>query len=647
MGRMSSSHHPCLSESFFILTLLHLLLPSVCSLFFNKTYFYPNDADIAYQGDASAPSGAINLTKVDHPFLVGHAIYAQPVQLWNSSTGKATDFTTHFSLTINPRNSTLFSGGIAFFLAPFGFPLPPNSADGYLGLFNTSTFNTLATNNQIVMVEFDTFSDKGWDPDGQHVGINNNLIRSVTTFPWNATITSGEPADVSISYNATTMNLSVSWTYKQNRASTGSLSYPIDLTKVLPEFVTIGFSAATGNNSENHIINSWEFSSNLDGRPFNESPPVVSHKKGHFSTAKLVAVIVAPIFVLVLLVGLAWWIVKTRFKKGDEQREDRRRVYDGLALNMDIQRGALPRQFSYQMLRTATNRFALDRRLGHGGSGHVYKGNLGNQGQVVAVKRIFAQHENSEKLFINEVKVISGLVHRNLVKFIGWCHERGEFMLVYEYMPNGSLDMHLFGNGRMLQWEARYSIALGLASALHYLHEDAGQCVLHRDIKSANILLDTDFSTKLGDFGVAKLVDPLLRTQKTGVVGTLGYLAPEYLNEGRASRESDMFSFGVVALEIACGRRTYEVEEFQVPLIRWVWQLYHTGSVLSAADERLEGQFDHREMECLLIVGLWCTQSDKRERPKASQVIKVLRNEAPLPELPNNTQEQEFYGVPF
>lgn len=130
-----------------------------------------------------------------------------------------------------------------------------------------------------------------------------------------------------------------------------------------------------------------------------------------------------------------------------------------------------------------------------------------------------------------------------------------------------------------------------------------------------------------------------MRTQKTGVVGTLGYLAPEYLNEGRASRESDMFSFGVVALEIACGRRTYEVGEFQVPLIRWVWQLYLAGCVLSVANERLEGNFDDKEMEYLLTVGLWCTHPDKRERPKAGQVIKVLQNEVPLPELPQNMHE--------
>ena len=176
-----------------------------------------------------------------------------------------------------------------------------------------------------------------------------------------------------------------------------------------------------------------------------------------------------------------------------------------------------------------------------GGYGEVYKGFLSDLGRVVAVKRIFSDVENSEEIFTNEVKIISRLIHKNLVQFMGWCHEEGKLLMVFEYMTNGSLDNHLFGNRRTLTWGVRYKIALGVVRALRYLHEDAEQCVLHRDIKSANVLLDTDFNTKVSDFGMAKLVDPRLRTQKTKVVGTYGYLAPEYVKEGRASKESDMY----------------------------------------------------------------------------------------------------------
>ncbi|XP_030534642.2 L-type lectin-domain containing receptor kinase IX.1-like [Rhodamnia argentea] len=234
------------------------------------------------------------------------------------------------------------------------------------------------------------------------------------------------------------------------------------------------------------------------------------------------------------------------------------------------------------------------------------------------------------------------VIHRNLAQFIGWCQEEDEYLLVYEYLPNGSLDNHLFGSRKSLPWDVMYKIALGLALALNYLREEAEQCVLHREIKAANILLDTSFSTKLDDFGVAKLADPQFRTQMTDVVGTCGYLAPEYVTEGKATKEPDMFSFGVVALEIACGRRTYQEGEYQVPLYKWLWQLYQTGNMLEAAEETLNSSFDRKEMECLMMLGLWCEHPDPKRRPKAGQVIRFLQLEALVPEFPFDT-----YKVPF
>nr|KYP45764.1 Lectin-domain containing receptor kinase A4.2 [Cajanus cajan] len=197
-----------------------------------------------------------------------------------------------------------------------------------------------------------------------------------------------------------------------------------------------------------------------------------------------------------------------------------------------------------------------------------------------------------------------------------------------------STERNVIHSWEFMEWQVRYKVALGVATALRYLHEDAEQCVLHRDIKSANVLLDNEFNTKVGDFGMAKLVDPRLRSQRTGVVGTYGYLAPEYVGGGRASRESDVYSFGVVALEIASGRRTYQEGEFHVSLMNWVWELYVEGEIVRAADEKLKGEFEVSEMESLLVVGLWCTNPNDKERPKAAQVIKVLQLEAPLPLLP-------------
>ena len=268
------------------------------------------------------------------------------------------------------------------------------------------------------------------------------------------------------------------------------------------------FLDATSSNLERHLILSCDFHTNSG------SWEIRSNKKRW----TLLAVYVAVCFlVLMLVVGVISWLVLVQGRriKNKIHRDEADLVS---SISTDLERGAFPRKFSYLEIVAATDGFANNRRLGQGGSGKVYKGDLGDLGRSVAVKRIFNECHHSRSLFINEVKIISRLIHRNLVQVIGWCHEHGEFLLVYELMPNGSLDNHLFGNGETLPWNARYKIALGLASALHYLHEEAENCVLHRDIKSANVLLDADFNTKLGDFGVAELVDPELKNHRTGVV---------------------------------------------------------------------------------------------------------------------------------
>ncbi|PQQ21002.1 L-type lectin-domain containing receptor kinase IX.1-like [Prunus yedoensis var. nudiflora] len=587
--------------------------PIVHPLSFSIKSFGRDANNILYEGDAEpSPYGVIEPGTITGAamFHTSRATYAEPLHLWDSA--KLADFTTNFSFVIDTYNKTVFADGLVFFIAPVHYPIPPNSAGAYLGLLNSTT-SFEASHNQIVMVEFDTYSNE-WDPPGPHVGININTISSVVSASWDARGNSGKMAHVQITYSATTKNLTVVWTYEKNtNVAISSLSYRIDLRKVLPEWVTIGFSTANGFSGERNAICTWDFSSNSDE---------ISTKKKEEA---------------ILDWGrctICWLVVKKRINRIDGHGN-----YSNSAASTDLERQALPRRFAYKELVAATNGFSNDRRLGQGGSGQVYKGIIQDLGCTVAVKRIFPESEHYESVFINEVKIISRLIHRNLVQFIGWCHEQGECLLVYAYMPNSSLDTHLFGSRATLQWDFRYKIALDLATALHYLHEDAEKCVLHRDIKSANILLDNDFKTKLGDFGIAKLVDPRFRTQSTGVVGTFGYIAPEYANGGRASKESDMYSFGVVALELACGRRTYQDEEFHVPLFRWVWQLYLAGNLLSAADERLDMNYVPNEMECLLNVGLWCTRPNDKERPKAGQVMKVLQLEAPLPKLPHDMHD--------
>ncbi|KAJ0096942.1 hypothetical protein Patl1_28380 [Pistacia atlantica] len=212
----------------------------------------------------------------------------------NSHTGKLSDFTTQFSFSIDTLGRTPYGHGLAFFLAPVGFQIPPNSVCGYLGLFNATTAYSSA--NQIVMVEFDSFPNPEWDPPDvqDHVGINNNSIASAVYTRWNASFHSGDTADARISYNATTKNLSVSWTYRRtaNSNENTSLFYIIDLMQVLPEWVTIGFSAASGENGQRFILQSWEFNSNLD---IKETKKTIASKKR--------TIVVATISLFVVVVG--------------------------------------------------------------------------------------------------------------------------------------------------------------------------------------------------------------------------------------------------------------------------------------------------------------------------------------------------------
>ncbi|KAK2656647.1 hypothetical protein Ddye_009699 [Dipteronia dyeriana] len=575
--------------------------------------------------DARAYVGAVEFNSISYLCHVGRATYAKRVHIWDSETSKLTDFTTHFSISIDTGGRSLYAAGLAFYLAPFGFQIPPNSAGGFLGLFNSTTSDS--SQNRIVLVEFDSFPNPEWDPPAAHVGINNNSIASSVYTPWNASFHSGDIADVSITYNATTKNMSVSWTYQQTSdwQEFSTLSYQIDLMKILPEWVSVGFSAATSDHlAERHQLLSWEFSSSLNTEETNE-------KK--VERIRLEVGIAASVGILIAGAVIAYYISWTQKYKNNEEEE----AINLASIDDDLEQGSGPKRFSINDLLLATKKFSKDRKLGEGGFGAVYKGYSIDFDMPIAVKRISRGSKQGKKEYITEVKIISQLKHRNLVQLIGWCHDKGELLLVYELMPNGSLDSHLFGKtSSPLSWAVRYEISLGLASALLYLHEEWEQCVVHRDIKASNVMLDSSFNVKLGDFGLAKLMNHELVPETTTVLaGTLGYMAPEYISTSRASKESDVYSFGVVALEITTGRKAIHPLEqnFQTTLVEWIWKLYGEGDILSAVDKRLH-IFDEKQAECLMIVGLWCAHPDSTLRPSIRQAIQVLKFEAPMPNLP-------------
>lgn len=602
------------------------VVPSITCLSFNFDSFTPNDPDITYE-NAYPANNAIQLTanQRDRSTLasIGRATYSQPLQLWDKSSGKINDFSTHFSFVINSQNRSAYGDGIAFFLAPAGSKIPANATKGgSLGLTNDDRFLN-STDNPFVAVEFDIYQNR-WDPEHVHVGININSMKSLVNVTWFSSILDGKKNDAWISYNSSSRNLSIIFTgFRNNDTVLQNLHYIVDLKEHLPDLVTFGFSAATGNASALHTINSWNFSSTLH---VNLGPNPSKKNIG------LVIGLAVGGSILVGGAGLFLFMFWIKKKRKSEDMDDS--IID-ITTNDELERGSGPKKFTYSALSRATNNFAQQEKLGEGGFGGVYRGYLKEFKAYVAVKRVSRESKQGSKEYASEVKIISRLRHRNLVQLIGWCHEKKELLLVYEFMPNGSLDSHLFKGKSLLTWNRRYNIAQGLASALLYLHEEWEQCVVHRDIKSSNIMLDSNFSAKLGDFGLARLVDHDKGSQTTILAGTMGYMAPECVITGKASKETDVYSFGVVALEIACGRKPIDLraEESQVHIVEWVWSLFGTGRLLEAADPKLGSEFNQKEMEHLMIVGLWCAHPDSNLRPSVRQAIRVLDFEAPLPIL--------------
>ncbi|KAJ8545524.1 hypothetical protein K7X08_018107 [Anisodus acutangulus] len=265
-----------------------------------------------------------------------------------------------------------------------------------------------------------------------------------------------------------------------------------------------------------------------------------------------------------------------------------------------------PHRITYQEIDAATKGFADENVIGIGGNGRVYKGVLA-AGSEVAVKRI--SHESSEgaRQFLAEISSLGRLKQRNLVSLRGWCKkERGSLILVYDYMEHGSLDKRLFecDERNILSFEDRVRILKDVASGVLYLHEGWEAKVLHRDIKASNVLLDMDMSARLGDFGLARMHDHGQGANTTRVVGTVGYLAPEFVRTGRASTQTDVFGYGVLVLEVMCGRRPIE-EEGKPPLVDWLWELMRRGELINAFDSRLKtNNQDFNEEEALRVLQL-------------------------------------------
>ncbi|XP_074269997.1 G-type lectin S-receptor-like serine/threonine-protein kinase SD1-13 [Silene latifolia] len=282
--------------------------------------------------------------------------------------------------------------------------------------------------------------------------------------------------------------------------------------------------------------------------------------------------------------------------------------------------------FKFEKLAAATSNFQDSNKLGQGGFGPVYKGTL-DDGQEVAIKRLSGTSTQGVEEFMNEVLVISKLQHRNLVKLLGCCVERHERMLIYDYMPNKSLDAFLFDPQKkgILDWKKRYSIIEGICRGLLYLHRDSRLKIIHRDLKAANILLDENLTPKISDFGMARIFrGSQSEADTTRVVGTYGYMPPEYAIEGRFSEKSDVFSFGVLLLEIITGKRTRWFDESSLSLLGYVWKQWNEDNDISLIDPVIAYQGFEAEISKCIHVGLLCVQEYAQDRPDISDVIAKL-----------------------
>ncbi|XP_054786329.1 cysteine-rich receptor-like protein kinase 10 isoform X1 [Prosopis cineraria] len=289
--------------------------------------------------------------------------------------------------------------------------------------------------------------------------------------------------------------------------------------------------------------------------------------------------------------------------------------------------------FDLETLCAATKNFSDSNKLGQGGFGSVYKGVL-SDGQEVAIKRLSTGSEQGSDEFINEVLLILKLQHKNLVRLLGFCLDGEEMLLVYEFLPNGSLDAVLFNTRQQAQlsWIKRVDIIYGIARGILYLHEDSRLKIIHRDLKASNILLDYDMNPKISDFGMARIFAGAEGEANTAtIVGTYGYMAPEYAMEGLYSIKSDVFGFGVLLLEIISGRRNagFYYSKFAPSLLAYAWHLWNEGNALELMDPLLADSCPEDQFLKYMHVGLLCVQADAYDRPTMSSVVLMLKSQSP------------------
>ncbi|ESQ51422.1 hypothetical protein EUTSA_v10016376mg [Eutrema salsugineum] len=579
------------------------------------------------------PSGLLELTNTSMRQM-GQAFHGFPIPLLNSSNSSVS-FSTSFVFAITPGPGSP-GHGLAFVISPsmdFSQAFPTN----YLGLFNTS--NNGNPLNRILAVEFDTVQAVEFnDIDDNHVGIDLNGVVSIESAPAayfddreaknvSLKLASGEPIRVWIEYNATEMMLNVTVApLDRLKPNLPLLSRKLNLSGIFAEENYIGFSGATGTITSAHLVLGWSFS--IEGKasefdltklpsipdpptPSSPSPnPPVSVKKDTNNTKLIIILAASATFGLIIMLSfLGVWFFRRN--------------------QILVTRGA--RKFSHQMISNATGGFDNTRLLGERNSGSFYKGQL-TPTEIIAVKRITCTTRQQKTTLISEIDAISKIRQRNLVNLLGYCTKGNDICLVYEYVPNGSLDRFLFSNDRpVLTWSDRFCIIKGIASGLQYLHGEGPKPLIHGNVKASNILLDEELNSRLGDYGQGSRHS------------TTGHVAPELVETGKVTRDTDVYAFGVLMMEIVCGRKAIEPTKppEEISLVNWVLQGFKNGDLLQRCDARINREeLVAREVLLVLKTGLLCANRSAEARPMIKKVFQYLDG---LERLPHD--DYLFYGV--
>ncbi|KAL2331694.1 hypothetical protein Fmac_019275 [Flemingia macrophylla] len=612
---------------FFLTLSVGLQVPSSVSateFVYNRNF---NSSNVRLLGNATIQSSILTLTNQTF-FSIGRAFYPQriPTKALNSST-VLRPFATSFIFSVAPCENFPVAHGFAFVFSPV-MAINGALSGNYLGLFNRSTSGN--SSNHVFAVEFDDFRNEEFNEvNDNHVGVDLNSMISMYSEPagfWGGTegeefenlkLADGRNYQVWIEFEDSIINVTMAPAGKR-KPRRPLISKFVNLSWVLEDEMYVGFSGATGRMVDICRILAWSFSNSnfsIGDALSTKNLPLYVHPKGLVlrSNGFIVGITLGAFFVggfcaLVVFFSLF------RTRKGEKQEsfEDWELEY-------------WPHRISYQEICEATSGFCEEKVIGVGTSGKVYKGVL--KGVEVAVKSINHETRHGMREFLAEISSLGRMKHRNLVGFRGWSKRKGgKLILVYDYMVNESLDKRIFEceETMLLGWEERIRVLQNVADGILYLHEGWEVEVLHRDIKSSNVLLDKDMNARLGDFGLARLHHQEHMADTTRVIGTLGYMAPELIRIGRPSSACDVFSFGVFVLEVVCGRRPIVAD--QPPLVDWVISLVDKGELGCSIDERLKGQreYNAEDAERLLHLGLLCVSTDPSFRPKMRQVVKAL-----------------------